>query len=138
MFSPLWGGKKTTDTIDRERERDAPLYKAPSIPLAQLQRREQEKTKLQDAHIKKSKVNAPLPGRGTIQPTKRKDPNLELRDKIIEEIDERHQFLDAMRAHGDLTHEPTIKGEIASRLRDLKKLDALIAEETGPAAASQR
>jgi hypothetical protein len=56
---------------------------------------------------------------------------------VIEEIDERHQFLDSMRAMGDLSHEPVIKAEIAHRLRDLKKLEAIMSEsDDAPAAAT--
>jgi hypothetical protein len=149
---PQWGGKKTTDTIDRERERDAPLYKAPTVPLAKLQHRDNEKAKLQNAHQAKPTRNAPLPGRrkdgdsaGPLRAPK--DPNQALMDRIIDEIDERHQFLDKMRELGDLSHEPAVKAEIAHRLRDLKKLEKIMQEQdeeviaaasAGMAAASLR
>lgn len=57
-------------------------------------------------------------------------PFFHLVSSVILEIDERHQFLDQMRAAGDLSHEPTIKAEISQRLRDLKKLEALMAESS--------
>ena len=136
---PLYGGKKTTDTIDRERSRDAPLYKAPSVPLAVLQQREVQKLKLQEAMEgagKKSAVLKPLPGRSGSAGSRdraaaapQRDPNQVLYDAIIDEIEERHTFLDSMRARGDNSHDATIKAEIAQRLRELKQLEALIAED---------
>src|SRR5207302_311532 len=68
--SPLWGGKKTTHAIDSEKERDAPLYKAPRVPLSTLQQRDAQKQKLQDAmegKTQNSKGMAPLPGRERVR-----------------------------------------------------------------------
>lgn len=150
---PQWGGKKSSDSIDREKERDRHLYKAPSVPLAVLQQRDAAKARLQEAmeDANKPKQAAarpkPLPGRGgsasSSRAPPRRDPNQLLMDSIINEIDERHSFLDKMRALGDLSHEATIKAEIASRLRDLKQLkaimdDDLAAATSTPAAAASR
>ena len=51
-----------------------------------------------------------------------------LREKIVGEISERQQFLDAMRSAGKgAEYEDTITGQIAERMRDLKTLDGLSA-----------
>lgn len=53
-----------------------------------------------------------------------------LRDSIVTEIDERREFLETMRAAGRSgEHESAIKGQIAERLNDLKRLDALMSDE---------
>ena len=59
----IWWAQKTTDTINYENARDQYLYKAPSVPLAQLQSRDVAKLKLQEAMEGKKTRNAPLPGR---------------------------------------------------------------------------
>lgn len=105
--------------------------------MAKLQHRDQEKAKLQNAHQAKPTRPAPLPGKGMPSVTRaRKDPNQVLYDKIIDEIEERHTFLDQMRELGDLSHESAVKAEIAHRLRDLKKLEAIIAEDAEVAGAA--
>ena len=137
---PLYGGKKTTHSIDREEERDRHLYKAPTVPLAVLQRREQSKLRLQEAmEGKKAAPIKPLPGRGPARPlVPRKDPNQQLQDDLINDIEERTQFLDQMREMGDLTHEAAVKAEIATKLRDLKRLEQLMQEEQNEAGPSSR
>ena len=52
-------------------------------------------------------------------------PEDALRSSILAEIDERRQFVETMRAAGRTEHEAAIKGQIAERLNDLKRLDAL-------------
>lgn len=51
-----------------------------------------------------------------------------MRDEIVEEVEERHAFIREMRALGHARHEQTVKGEIAERMRELKRVEALIAE----------
>jgi hypothetical protein len=133
---PLGGGKKTVEVIERERARDAHLYRAPATSAEQLrmQSREEAKRKLQDAmEGKRAAKPAPLPGRGRSgsapAPAPPRDPNQVLLDQIVAEIEERTAFLDAMRARGDESHTETIKGEIAARLRDIRQLERIIAEE---------
>jgi len=141
---PQWGGKKNAEAIEQEKERDRHLYKAPSVPLAVLQQRDLAKARLQDAMESANKPKAaaarpkPLPGRGGSASSSSRpprDPNQVLMDSIINEIEERHTFLDRMRAMGDLSHEATIKAEIASRLRDLKQLKAIMEEDLAATAA---
>ena len=141
---PQWGGKKNAEVIEQEKERDRHLYKAPSVPLAVLQQRDLAKARLQEAMESANKPKAaaarpkPLPGRGGSASSSSRpprDPNQVLMDSIINEIEERHTFLDQMRARGDLTHEATIKAEIASRLRDLKQLKAIMEEDLAATAA---
>ncbi len=151
---PRGGGKKTIDAIEFEKARDAHLYRAPVAAPGALQAlsREEQKRKLQESMEGKaalaakvnggaSKLPAPLPGRGrgpaTTSAAARKDPNQLLSESILSEIEERHVFLDAMRSRGasDLAQEATIKGEIASRLRELKLLDGIMEEERAERAA---
>ncbi len=51
-------------------------------------------------------------------------------EQIVKEIDDRNVFLQQMADLGksNIKLEGTIKGEIAERVRELKKLDALIRE----------
>ena len=50
----------------------------------------------------------------------------QMRDQIIGEIDERKEFLDAMRAAGrGKEHEDAILGQISERLQDLRTLENL-------------
>jgi len=141
---PLGGGKKTVEVIERERARDAHLYRAPATSAEQLrmQSREEAKRKLQDAmEGKRAAKPAPLLGRGRsgsapAAPPPPRDPNQVLLDQIVGEIEERTAFLDAMRARGDESHTETIKGEIAARLRDIRQLERIIAEEEADRAAA--
>lgn len=82
---------------------------------------------------------APLPGRSRVGLSEEeleavsraplKTETERLYDSIIDEIEERTAFLDKMRDMGDLSHEATIKGEIAQRLREIKKVEAIMKEE---------
>jgi hypothetical protein len=45
------------------------------------------------------------------------------------EIEERQQFLAEMRALGSTKNDAQLRGEIAERMRDLKRLDGLIAQQ---------
>ena len=50
----------------------------------------------------------------------------ELRHSIMAEVEERQQFIAAMRQMGKgAEHEEAIQGQIAERLRDLRRIDAL-------------
>jgi len=66
------------------------------------------------------------PSRGAPKPKPRAErPEDALRSSIIAEIDERRQFIETMRAAGKTEHEEAIQGQIAERLNDLKRLEAL-------------
>lgn len=55
-----------------------------------------------------------------------KGPAPSLRHQIEDEIAERHDFLDAMRNLGQAKeHESRIKGEVAERMQDLRRLEQL-------------
>jgi hypothetical protein len=67
------------------------------------------------------------PAAAASAPPRRQESEEEaLRSAIVEEIDERREFLDNMRALGKgKEHEARILGEISSRLADLKTLEKL-------------
>ena len=52
-----------------------------------------------------------------------------LRDSIVAEIDERREFLEVMQAAGKTEHEQAVRGQIAERLNDLKRLEKLMSDE---------
>jgi len=64
------------------------------------------------------------------EPSPPPKPPSSLRQQIEDEVAERHDFLDHMKAMGrGAEHEARITGEIAERMQDLKALDRLEAEE---------
>uniref|UniRef100_A0A7S4F5R9 Uncharacterized protein n=2 Tax=Chrysotila carterae TaxID=13221 RepID=A0A7S4F5R9_CHRCT len=61
----------------------------------------------------------------------------QLRNQIVDEVAERQEFLDSMAKMGKGTeYEAKIRGEIAERLADLKKLDQLEASDAEQSAQS--
>ena len=72
-----------------------------------------------------SSSNAPPPP----PPPRQRSENDQLRDSIVTEIDERREFLEQQRAMGRTEHDAAIQTQIAERLHDLKRLDALTSGE---------
>ena len=65
---------------------------------------------------------------GTSSSSQQPQPSSEeeqMRASIVQEIEERRQFLDAMGSMGHTEHKVQIHEQIAERLRDLKQLDEL-------------
>ena len=61
-------------------------------------------------------------------PPPKRSAEAALRDSIVAEIDERREFLEVMRHAGKTEHESAVQGQIAERLNDLKRLDALMTD----------
>jgi hypothetical protein len=95
--------------------------------------RDAEKARLQDCFAfgeagAPQVVTARAAMRATHAVPKRSD-NEVLRDKIMTEIEERQQFLAEMRQLGSTKNDAQLRGEIAERMRDLKQLEGLMAQQ---------
>lgn len=129
-----YGGKKSEDVIKQEMKENPIVYRPVNIGM--IESREEKVRKLQNKFSgAPAEKPAPLPGRmpktieRPIMPER--DPNEELYDSILSEIEERQNFLDEMYALGQgEKYEATIKAEISQRLRDLKKLDAVFGRKS--------
>jgi hypothetical protein len=87
---------------------------------AQVERLQQQMTYGRVLGKPDGAVAAPKP-----QPKPVKRPEDDLRASIVSEIDERLQFVSAMRAAGKTEHEDAVLAQIAERKHDLQRLDEL-------------
>eukprot|EP00297_Palpitomonas_bilix_P025911 CAMPEP_0113879828 /NCGR_PEP_ID=MMETSP0780_2-20120614/7448_1 /TAXON_ID=652834 /ORGANISM="Palpitomonas bilix" /LENGTH=202 /DNA_ID=CAMNT_0000866439 /DNA_START=195 /DNA_END=803 /DNA_ORIENTATION=- /assembly_acc=CAM_ASM_000599 len=105
-----------------EREKYRPTFKP-----GQLKGGEDEKdrlAKLNEFNGKLPKIAAVAPPSPPPAPLSKEEQRQQLMSAIVEEIQEREEFLDAMRGKKN-EYEGAVKAEIAERLRELQKLEAM-------------
>eukprot|EP00998_Keelungia_sp_KM082_P007411 NODE_3607_length_872_cov_21.914094_g3585_i0.p1 GENE.NODE_3607_length_872_cov_21.914094_g3585_i0~~NODE_3607_length_872_cov_21.914094_g3585_i0.p1 ORF type:complete len:282 (+),score=57.56 NODE_3607_length_872_cov_21.914094_g3585_i0:128-847(+) len=127
-----FGGKKLLPTIEAESAAmPRPDVPAPARNLIGAAEKERLQLHMQfDGDVPEPQAPAPPPR----PPTPPKQDNKALFSTILGEIEERKQFLDEMRKVGQAQrYENKIKGEIASRVADLRTLDKAIKAEEAAA-----